>query len=118
MVIFNTGHNYVTLINLTDFRQLARRMLAVVQRKGWLRWTLLKSPAMYEAGWRRDSLCTHNNVRVQMTNTILSEVFPARHTVDMFWRTLLSGSHTDGVHYTDAVYGPVLEEALDGMVSS
>ena len=53
-----------------------------------------------------------------MTNTILSEVFPAQHTVDMFWRTLLSGHATDGVHYTDAVYGPVLEEALSGMVSS
>lgn len=115
VVIFNTGHNYIVMGNHDTFTKFAHRMYTVVKLKRWSRWTLVLSPAMNEAGWSGVSLCTHNNVRVQMTNTILTEVFPAQHTVDMFHRSLSSGHATDGVHYTDAVYGPVVDDVLNNL---
>ena len=116
-VIFNTGHNYINL-NLTDFSALARRMHDIAMVQGWGMWAVLTSPAHATHLWDPDSRCTFNNVRVQMSNQVLRDTFPARHVVDMFYHSLHSADAVDGTHFKEEYYDVTVQKVLEHWSSS
>jgi len=103
LVIFNTGHNYHRL-NQPEYRALVTRMYNIAKRQYWENWIVVTSPAFATHKWDAQSRCIFNNIRVQMYNDILKQVFPSRHIFDLYYPTVQSSDAVDGVHFKSEFY--------------
>lgn len=103
LVIFNTGHNYHRL-DQPEYRALLTRMYNTAKLEKWEKWILVTSPAFATHKWDAKSRCIFNNIRVQMYNNILKDVFPSEHVLDVYYATVQSSDAVDGVHFKSEFY--------------